>query len=79
MLGELDPLAPGDGVAAAGARRAYWLTVLLGSGTLAPWNAWLLAYRYLDTVFGQERDVQYVSGRVRRAIFLISPSLVTSQ
>ena len=37
MLGELDPLAPGDGVAAAGARRAYWLTVLLGSGTLAPW------------------------------------------
>jgi hypothetical protein len=39
--------------------------VLLGSGTLAPWNAWLLAYRYLDTVFGQERDVQYVSGRVR--------------
>ena len=60
MLGELDPLAPGDGVAAAGARRAYWLTVLLGSGTLAPWNAWLLAYRYFDTVFGQERDVQYV-------------------
>ena len=60
MLGELDPLAPGDGVAAAGARRAYWLTVLMGSGTLAPWNAWLLAYRYFDTVFGQARDVQYV-------------------
>ena len=31
---------------------------------------WLLAYRYLDTVFGQERDVQYVSGRVRWNIFL---------
>jgi hypothetical protein len=60
MLGELDPLAPGDGVAAAGARRAYWLTVLMGSGTLAPWNAWLLAYNYFDTVFGQKRDVQYV-------------------
>lgn len=60
MLGELDPLAPGDGVAATGARRAYWLTVLMGSGTLAPWNAWLLTYRFFDTVFGHERDVQYV-------------------
>ena len=30
MLGEIDPLAPGDGIAAAGARRAYWLTVLMG-------------------------------------------------
>jgi len=60
MLGDIDPLAPGRGVAQSGGVRAKWLIGLMGAGTLAPWNAWLLAYGYFDTVFGEHYNIAYV-------------------
>ena len=60
MLGDIDPLAPGRGVAQSGGLRAKWLIGLMGAGTLAPWNAWLLAYGYFDTVFGEHYNIAYV-------------------
>lgn len=33
-----------------GKTSVYWFVFVLGAGIMAPWNSWVLAYRYFDLV-----------------------------
>lgn len=52
-LGSFDPMAPGtEGRRGEeGTTSVYWFILVLGTGIMAPWNSWVLAYRYFDMVF----------------------------
>jgi hypothetical protein len=66
-LADLDPLAPGtEGNLGSNEGKSrtsvFWFVLVLGAGLMAPWNSWVLAYRYFDMVFncheGMEKNAE---------------------